>query len=389
MNLHSLILFFITISFVLSQEVISIGDTETPNDLVTSPVAVPDISPIYSILPALSPGDEEVVTEDACVSAMTSICNLGDKYSFEESLRCLESHVNELQGACSSALNVMLSNLHTDCASAVSSLCSSDTAGSESVYVLSCLSNHQSELSADCQQQFDTYLSQEYPCAKEASLFCAQESSRSPEHTLGCLETVAAASPGEISLECSTILHGFSICKEGGEEDRGKPKPKAKPAARRRTQSREDQKPKPKPKPAPGEGEHACWALPGATAKGSASDGSAKSYLTSPTNLSLDTNTEPVSETTHVTGIVVGSLIAVVVVIGLFGVKYKNKVESGNSNNGYWRAPSIQAMIFDDTVHHYVDRDEEGDRSDATKSTTVDAIEVRLSPIAHSDEVRA
>lgn len=69
----------------------------------------------------------------------------------------MQSHVNELQGACSGALNVMMSNLYTDCGAAVSTLCensaSSSSGGDESVYVLTCLSNHESELSADCQQQ--------------------------------------------------------------------------------------------------------------------------------------------------------------------------------------------------------------------------------------------
>jgi hypothetical protein len=64
--------------------------------------------------------------------------------------------MSELRGACSVALNVMLANLYTDCGNAVASLCpttSSSTSGDESVYVLTCLSNHESELSADCQQQ--------------------------------------------------------------------------------------------------------------------------------------------------------------------------------------------------------------------------------------------
>lgn len=67
--------------------------------------------------------------------------------------------MSELQGACSVALNVMMTNLFADCEDAVATLCSDSSSGAEdeSVYVLSCLSNHQSELSAECQKQVCTH----------------------------------------------------------------------------------------------------------------------------------------------------------------------------------------------------------------------------------------
>lgn len=124
--------------------------------------------------------------------------------------------------------------------------------------------------------QLDTYLSDEYPCTKEATLFCSENSHQTPEQTLGCLETIATTSPDEISLQCANILSGFSSCKDGPDGERpggnGKPEPKSKPRARHlstasdlsstgslSTSSRGDKpKPKPKPKPGPG-GERRCW----------------------------------------------------------------------------------------------------------------------------------
>ena len=112
-------------------------------------------------------------------------------------------------------------------------------------------------------------------------MFCSQPShSKTPEHTLSCLETIASTSPEEISLQCATVLDGFSSCKDAPEEgdgrddSRGKPGPKPKPraSARRALIATEDDlasgisilardgksKPKPKPKPGPG-GERRCW----------------------------------------------------------------------------------------------------------------------------------
>ena len=152
-------------------------------------------------------------------------------------------------------------------------------------------------LSLSLSLQLDTYLHEEYPCTKEAALFCS-DTSLSPEDTLSCLEAIAATSPEEVSLECAAVLDGFSACKdgpaeEGGrggrERDNGKPGPKPKPRARARMLGavsvasedmvasadrgergedrweRDDKdKPKPKPKPAPGSegeggGQHRCW----------------------------------------------------------------------------------------------------------------------------------
>jgi hypothetical protein len=86
--------------------------------------------------------------------------------------------------------------------------------------------------------QLDTYLNEEYPCTREAALFCSDHLSASrpssPEHTLLCLQAVAAASPEEVSLECTAVLDGFSACKGGAPRDNGKPGPKPKPRARTR-----------------------------------------------------------------------------------------------------------------------------------------------------------
>ena len=68
--------------------------------------------------------------------------------------------MSELQGECSVALNVMMTNLFTECGDAVSTLCpppststSTDSTSDESVYVLTCLTTHQAELSTECQTQ--------------------------------------------------------------------------------------------------------------------------------------------------------------------------------------------------------------------------------------------
>lgn len=145
--------------------------------------------------------------------------------------------------------------------------------------------------------QLDTYLNEEYPCTKEAALFCSSSgSSLSPEDTLSCLESIAATSPGDISLECAAVLDGFSACKEGppggpdGKDGGAMPKPKPRAlSASAATQSnlelssvssseeedeveekeegrergdrgKEKPRPKDKPKPAPGsESGRRCW----------------------------------------------------------------------------------------------------------------------------------
>lgn len=353
------------------------------------------------------------VTTDACSDAMTNICKLGDSYTFEESLRCLESHVNELQGACSVALNVMMSNMYTDCGGAVSSLCENSASGSggdESVYVLSCLSNHESELSVDCQQQLDTYLKEEYPCTKEANLFCSQSSysQQTPEHTLSCLETIAHASPEEISSQCMTVLDGFSSCKDvpddgsGRDDNRGKPEPKPKPRAGARlliaatdnelssemTVSVRDDKPKPKPKPKSGSGgARKCW-------QGRESR-NGDSFLNNLGELGgYGTTTDSHDDESHSTGLVMSSLVVVLALVGVVGVKYRQSQEEVDSKGGYWRAPSIQAMLYDDSVHAYGDGS--GDAGECSiqvcKAVEMDefqtAISVNVSPIPHADEIR-
>mmetsp|Transcript_22442 Transcript_22442/g.38022 ORF Transcript_22442/g.38022 Transcript_22442/m.38022 type:complete len:458 (+) Transcript_22442:122-1495(+) len=399
-----------------------------PDELSNSP-PVPSDSNGLDLTP--SPGSDvmddveasnSVITTDACTEAMTSICKLGNTYSFEESLRCLESHVNELQGACSVALNVMMSNLYSDCGEAVSTLCSdsaSSAGGDESVYVLSCLSNHKSELSADCQEQLDMYLNEEYPCTKEATLFCSDKTHQTPEQTLGCLETIATTSPDEISLQCATILHGFSSCKDGpdGEdpEGNGKPGPKPKPRARYltgtseasstgdlSTTSRGDKpKPRPKPKPGPG-GERRCW-------QGRVSEGEgAGGFLEGLSGLGGHSTSDASDTSGMSTGVVMSSLIVVLALVGVAGVKYRQSQEDVHTQGGYWRAPSIQAMLFDDSAHSYRDDSPLNGGSDGGASSgvvmsrvvemedlksgdqrpTVEAIQVTLSPITHSDEMR-
>jgi hypothetical protein len=351
---------------------------------------------------------------------MTNICKLGNSYSFEESLRCLESHVNELQGACSVALNVMMSNLYSDCGETVSTLCSdtSSSSGSdESVYVLSCLSNHENELSPDCQQQLDTYLNDEYPCTKEASLFCSEKTHQTPEQTLGCLEMIATTSPDEISPQCANVLHGFSSCKDGpngeGPGDNGKPGPKPKPRARYfsessaisstsdiSTSSRVDKpKPKPEPKFKP---ERRCWP------SSDRESGGPGGFLEGLSGLGGTSASDSSDADSMSTGVLMSSLIVVLALVGVAAVKYRQSQEdNSHTNSGYWRAPSIQAMLFDDSAHAYSDESplnggsggaggvvvmsrvvEMEDLKSGAQPPTVEAIQVTVSPITHSDEIR-
>ena len=53
----------------------------------------------------------------------------------------------------------------------------------------------------------------------------------------------------------------------------------------------------------------------------------------------------------HPTGIVVGSLLVALGLVAVVGVKYRQSQEEVDSKGGYWRAPSIQAMLFDDSAH--------------------------------------
>lgn len=394
---------------VMSDEVGGITSLSTlssvpPIDTNEEPMS-PDESPEGG-MEELGPSDTMEVSSDTCTEAMTSVCSLGEHYSFEESLRCLENHVTELQGACSAALNVMMSNLQTECGSAVSSLCPSSAYNDESVYVLTCLSNHRSELSTECQKQFDVYLNEEYPCSKEASKFCSQDSTTSPEQTLSCLTTAAAASPEEISLQCATILDGYLNCR-GGPDDEGDPKPKPRPFSRHRKlntdgeSSWETRKPKPKPKPPPSNGgdggrdwERRCWRTGGSLgAEGSGS------FLSGLKNLGYDSDESGEEPTGR--GVVAGSLFAVVALVGIVGagIKYRQRSDETESNGGYWRAPSIQAMLYDDSDHPNVDSSSDRivmgsvvEMNSLSKGDdgipSADGVQVTLSPIADSDEIR-
>lgn len=98
-------------------------------------------------------------------------------------------------------------------------------------------------------------------------------------------------------------------------------------------------------------------------------------------------------------GLVMSSLVVVLALVGVVGVKYRQSQEEVDSRGGYWRAPSIQAMLFDDSGHsHEVGNDSFGIRGGGlgsikmAKAVEMDelqtAIPVTVSPIAHADEIR-
>jgi pectate lyase len=108
------------------------------------------------------------------------------------------------------------------------------------------------------------------------------------------------------------------------------------------------------------------------------------------------------------TGVLMSSLIVVLALVGVAAVKYRQSQEdNSHTNSGYWRAPSIQAMLFDDSAHAYSDESplngssggaggvvvmsrvvEMEDLKSGAQPPTVEAIQVTVSPITHSDEIR-
>ena len=110
-----------------------------------------------------------------------------------------------------------------------------------------------------------------------------------------------------------------------------------------------------------------------------------------------------------VIGIVVSTLLVAFALLGIAVFKYQQSQDDIATNGGYWRAPSIQAMLFDDSTNGGVDDSNNrnsfvGNRNgrpvigqvvemdDMTKSDTgprpsVEAIQITVSPIA-SDEIR-
>lgn len=111
-----------------------------------------------------------------------------------------------------------------------------------------------------------------------------------------------------------------------------------------------------------------------------------------------------------------GSLLVALALVAVVGVKYRQSQEEVDSKGGYWRAPSIQAMLYDDSAHEHDHSDsssfsssgagagagagvamgrvvEMGDLDKSSSScgytaaATTTAIPVTLSPIS-SDEIR-
>lgn len=94
--------------------------------------------------PSAATASDSTTSLSSCSDVLNSVCP--SRSSFQDTIACLEGHVSELEGKCSIALNSMLANVYSDCEQDLSVSCASE-------YVISCLQSNYESLSQPCQTQ--------------------------------------------------------------------------------------------------------------------------------------------------------------------------------------------------------------------------------------------
>jgi hypothetical protein len=307
-----------------------------------------------------------------CSQVLKNICPASSSGTdFQQMMSCLESHVTELEGKCSAPLNAMLANVYSDCEHDLSLHCSSG-------YVLTCLQDNFESLSQQCQAQVQGYVSSgaEYPCLEESKLLCPSLSE--PEEVLQCLSEYLDSKHKKLSQSCQRIVLGFQTCSAeeasagAGSGADGEPTPPAddakgppgeegngesKPAPGDKSPpQRKLQKSKPSPKPKPGPSEKPCWAR-GPDDGPAGGDPELNDGTDLLTNDPLSGPSDSASSRSSV------ALESVMVSLGVLGVGFLavfsyqqhrralDDEENLPTVKGYWRAPSIQASLYDDSTH--------------------------------------